>query len=204
MCSCAHGFLETQQSLGSFLICRSAVLNITRLVSLIKCFEARPLGFPYKSLLGRRWCYRVLLQTYILRPSPSRFLKTEESNAVASSSRPAPNNDTANLIRYQRFIFPNHHSQTATAAASHPRTYWWNPNLFSVSSGLENGNAGSGMIAWDDNFRRLVVLLAFPTMDQRHREQVFISWFTRRSVSNAPRHPFALRGYQITTDALHW
>ena len=61
------------------------------------------------------WCYcanvatpmRVLSQSSIRRPSPSRFHRTEKSNAVASSSRLTPNNDTTNLSSSDGFIFPN-------------------------------------------------------------------------------------------------
>ena len=50
---------------------------------------------------------RVLSQLSIRLPSPSRFHRTEKSNAVTSSSRLAPNNDTTSLSSSDGFVFPN-------------------------------------------------------------------------------------------------
>ena len=57
-----------------------------------------------------------------------------------------PYNDTTNLSAAGSFIFPNDHSQQQLKHQSRPRIYSdpRNPNLFSASSGLENGNARSG------------------------------------------------------------
>ena len=53
----------------------------------------------------RRWYQWVLSKSSIWRPSPSRFPRTEENNAVASP-RSTPNNDTTNLSVTSGFIFP--------------------------------------------------------------------------------------------------
>ena len=55
--------------------------------------------------------------------SPSRFTRTEENNAVASSSRPTPNNDCTNLSDSSGFIFPIDPSQQQQQQHPRSRTY---------------------------------------------------------------------------------
>ena len=76
--------------------------------------------------------------------SPSRFPRIVKNNAVASS-RSTPNNDTTNLSTTSGFIFPNDQSQQQRRQRqSRPMIGPWDPNLFSTSSGIGNGNSGSG------------------------------------------------------------
>ena len=123
--------------------------------------------------------------------SPSRFPRTEENYAVASSSRSTPNNYTINLSASSGFKFPNDFSQQQQLQQSRSRTYSdpWNTNLFLAPSSLENGSGGGGYVIRDKNSRRLH--LAVPLVDQRLRETGFLLspnislW---RSVSDALRH----------------
>ena len=86
---------------------------------------------------------RVLSQSYISRPSPSGFPRTEENNAVASSSRSIPN-DITNLSATSGFIFPNVHSQHQQQQQSRSRTYSdpWNPTF--TFGGTHGGSTTSG------------------------------------------------------------
>ena len=107
------------------------------------------------------------------RPSPSRFPRTDEDNVVAFLFD-SPN-DTPNLAATSGFKFPNDQSQQQQQRQCHPKTssHSWSPNLLTASSGLENGNAGSGGGGFDyqrQNCRPLV--LAVTTVDG---EQVFIA-----------------------------
>ena len=125
--------------------------------------------------------------------SPSRFSRTEENNAVASSSRSTPN-DTTNLSATNGFIFPNDHSQQQQQQQqqSRPRTYSdpWNPNYFSATSALENGNAGSGGGGYDFQRQQLQTFTfgGTPGGSSTSGNGFLSPDSLRRSVSDAPRH----------------
>ena len=121
------------------------------------------LVLPWKrrgSNVGRRWYQWALSQSYIPRPSPSWFPRTEENNGV-TSSRSTPNN-TTNLFAT---TFPNDHSQQQQQQLALGLIQTHSQSLFCLIRN-RNGNAGSreeSMITRDYNCRRL--LLAVPTVD---------------------------------------
>ena len=123
----------------------------------------------YRLRGGYQW---VLLQSSIWRPIPSRIPRTEEDNVVASFSRsilPTTTLPTYPLPAASSSLTTIHNIDSNGSGSSNPfLRLFWNPNLLSASSELENGNVlsgGEGIITRDINRRRL--LLAAPTVDQR-------------------------------------
>ena len=134
-----------------------------------------------------------------LRPSPSRFLETEEKQWCVITSHSTPNNDTANLSATTGFIFPNDHSQQQQQhlVLEFIQTHEI-PNFFFLlhpdwKTGMRE--VGEETTMEDVYFRR------YPRWINDSREWGFISSFTGKVSFKFAYRPstIPLRRYQITT-----
>ena len=151
----------------------------------------------------------VLLQSSIWRPIPSRIPRTEEDNVVASFSRsilPTTTLPTYPLPAASSSLTTIHNIDSNGSGSSNPfLRLFWNPNLLSASSELENGNLLSG---GGYNYQRHQSQTftfggthCWSTTSGDRVSFVFISWFAEEDAPG--HHRQSSSGYHITTVALH-